>query len=110
MKITKKEFKELLKELKTGSVIRITDYSEHDPGKSVTGGAYSYTERYKKLENGKFEVEYSTSSAFHYCPFCGQFTSGECNCYEEYEQISLEEFAEILEYAWYAPNYGVYVK
>ena len=107
---SKKEFKKILKELKEGSVITVTDYSDYDYQYCTTGGAYSYTESYKKLENGKFEVEYSTSSSFNYCEYCGQFINGECNCYEEYEQISIEELAEILEYAWYAPEHEVYLK
>ena len=39
-------FNGLLKELKKGAVITITE-----------GGAYRYTESYEKLENGKFKYE-----------------------------------------------------
>ena len=102
-----KEFRKILKGLKVGSVVSITDYRDYDYKSCNTGGAYSYTESYKKLENGKFEVEYSTSSVFNYCPFCGQFINGECNCYEEYEQISIEVLAAILKYCWKDQNFEI---
>ena len=110
MRITKKEFNERLKELKTGFIITITDYSEYEPEKSNTGGAYSYTQRYEKMENGNWKLSFYTSSSFSYCECCGTFQNGECSCNEEYDEISSEEFAEILEYAWHDPKHGVYFK
>jgi len=104
------KFYGLLKELKTGAVITVTDYSEYESGKSNTGGAYSYSQRYEKLENEIWKLSFHTSSSFNYCEYCGQFINGECNCYEEYEQVSMEEVAGILEYAWSDPNHGVRVK
>lgn len=110
MKISKKELKKSLEKLEKGSIVTVTDYSEYKEGSSNTGGNYSYTERYKKLENDKWEVSYSTSSVFYYCPYCGYFASGECSCYEEYEEISSEELAGILKYAWEDPDFGVVIK
>ena len=110
MKITKKEFNELLKEVKKGYVITITDYSEYEAGKSNDGGAYSYTQRYEKLENGNWKLSYHTSSIFYYCEFCGTFQNGECSCNEEYEEVSLGELARILEYSWADPKHGVRIK
>lgn len=61
--------------------VKITDYSEYEGGQCNTSGKYSYTTHYYRVGYDEWEVEYSTSADFKYCPICGSF--GDCGC-EEY--------------------------
>lgn len=101
------KFYEILKELKKGFVFTITDYDEYDN----TGGACSYSQRYEKLENGKWKQSFHTSSRNYYCEYCGTFQNGECSCSGEYEEMSSEDTARVLDYSWnHDPNCEIRIK
>lgn len=72
----------------------ITDYSDYKAETSNNGGNYSYSTIYRLVENGKYngkyEVSYSTSAEFDFCPCCGRFGCTDCDpsSDEDYEYIS----------------------
>lgn len=59
--------------------VSITDWSGYDPDRCNNGGGYSYTTTYYRKDDDKWDVIYSTSAEFEYCPYCGMFGSG-CRC------------------------------
>ena len=82
--------------------VTFVDYSDYESDKCNNGGQYAYFTNYTRVENG-FEVSYSTTADFEYCPVCGSFEDhyeGECSENEsqyscgEYEVISADELLQ----------------
>lgn len=70
--------------------IIITDYSDFVADKCNNGGNYSYSTIYRQIKNNLYEVSYSTSAEFDFCPCCGRFGCTDCDPSndEDYEYIS----------------------
>lgn len=100
-------YNEILNELNKGSVATMTDYSQYEEAKSNDGGAYSFTQRYEKLDNGNFKLSFFTSSNFDYCSSCGSFHNGECSCDGVNSEYSPQEVARTLEHYWEDPECSI---
>jgi hypothetical protein len=103
-------YNQILKSLKDGDIATMTDYSQYEVGKSNDGGAYSFTQRYEKQQNGKWKLSFHTSSNFDYCECCGSFHNGECNCDGEHAEYSTKEVAKFLESEWKSEGYEITIK
>jgi hypothetical protein len=95
-----KKIEEILRQLIEGKIYKIkvqTRYCE-DWSKNSTGGDYSFWYNILSREDGKFEVEYCTSSDMNYCHYCGSFhhCSGGEGCGEEPQLYTLREVIELL--------------
>ena len=77
-------------------IVKIVDRTHFVSETSNNGGDYSYTVTYRQIADDMFEVLYSTSAEFDYCPLCGNFYQGNCPCGKEdpdvvnYEQVKKE--------------------
>lgn len=71
----------------------ITDLSNFKPETCHDGGNYSYSTIYRFVGNGKYEVSYSTSAEFDFCPCCGRFNCTDCDPANDsdYEYVSESE-------------------
>ena len=87
----------------TRRVIIVRDIREAKPGLVHTGGCYSYSQIYREVSPGLWEVEYHTSSEIAYCPVRGGFL--ECSQCMDWEHkrctaspviITEEELREII--------------
>ena len=85
--------------------VRFNDFSEYESGKSNNGGCYGFWTDYTRLENGKFEVSYGTTSDFEFCPVCGSFNNhyeGDNSYYKsgyscgEFESITENELLKLI--------------
>jgi hypothetical protein len=110
VKMNPRIYNQILKNLKEGSVATMTDYSQYEETKSNDGGAYSFTQRYTKLENGMWKISFHTSSNFDYCECCGSFHSSECSCDGEHSIYTAQEVAKFLESDWETPDYEIIIK
>ncbi len=61
--------------------VSIQDYSRYQSDKSSNGGAYGFTETYRPVPDGRYEVRFYTTADFEYCEFCGNW--GDCGCSKE---------------------------
>jgi len=95
--------------------IELHDESNFVSELSNNGGCYSYINCYKRIKNDIWEVKYSTSAEFEFCPITGSFDECKnCFCYDgqecnaESQKITTSKIEEILEiypdndnYYWY---------
>ena len=87
-----------------GSVV-VTDYSVYDPDNCFTGGAYWFSNEYKKISYNKYLVYYRTSAKFRFCSKCGMFN---CNGYCGNRQcISQAELIALLQEADFSPDHKI---
>jgi hypothetical protein len=96
-----KNIEEVIQKLITGELykIKILTRESEDYTLSWDGGDYSFWRNIVR-RNGKFEVQYCTSSEITFCPYCGSFShcndSGEgCGCSPE--ELSIEEVRGLLQ-------------
>jgi len=81
-------------------IVKIVDSTHFEADKCSNGGRYSFTTTFRKIADDKFEVSYSTSADFDYCPFCGSFYQGSCPCgMEGPDIVSWEEVKKEIEVA-----------
>lgn len=80
--------------------VKIVDRTHFVSETSHNGGDYSFTATYHQIADDKFEVSYSTSADFDYCPLCGSFYQGNCPCgMEGPEIVSWEEVETAVDIA-----------
>lgn len=94
--------------------IIIKDITHYDPENGETGGGYWFAETYRRTGIDQWEVSYSTSSIFRYCPYCGSFIgeNSDCSCMGAFEgqymTVSDHEVIRAMDSAFKAPeNYEV---
>lgn len=87
-----------------GSVI-ITDYSVYNPDGCFTGGAYWFSDEYKKISSNRFLVYYRTSAKFRFCSKCGMFEcSGSCG---NRKCVSAVKLIKLLQKADFSPDHEI---
>lgn len=85
--------------------VSITDWSGYDPDRCNNGGRYSYTTTYHRRVDDKWDILYSTSAEFEFCPYCGMFGMG-CGCTHP-EQSTTAEVMEQITSAEDNPDFTV---
>lgn len=83
------------------SEVRLYNYCKYNPETCRDGGGYGFTEVYRYIGENQWEVEYSTTSEFSYCSYCGHFYDPDekCGCGEEVRYTESERVAmDILSY------------
>ena len=84
-------------------IVIVHDNREAKPGLTHTGGCYSYSQIFRGVSPGFWEVEYHTSSEISYCPVRGGFQEcsqcmhrEDCRCTASAEIITEEELRKIM--------------
>lgn len=81
-------------------IVKIVDRTQFEADTCNNGGSYSFTTTYRQIGDGKFEVLYSTSADFDYCPLCGSFYQKDCPCgMEGPDIVSWEEVQKEVDVA-----------
>ena len=101
----------------TIKVVSITDYTEYREGHNHTDGQYSYTDKYRRISHDLWELTYSTSADFSYCPVSGGFEECEnCPCYEDGEytckpkKVSTVDLQKAIDYYVNKKHYQIEVE
>ena len=80
--------------------VKIVDRTHYASDTCCNGGNYSFSVTYRQIDDDNFEVLHSTSSEFPYCPLCGSFYQGHCNCgMEDPDVVSWEKVETEVEIA-----------
>ena len=75
-----------MNKIKAAKKVILKDYSQYEYGKSSNGGCYAFFKEFNRIDNtDNWEVEYSTSADFPYCPYGAGFQNCDCSCV--YDQI-----------------------
>lgn len=74
--------------------VTIVDWSEYDPNLCCNGGKYMYETTYHRRSSGEWDVLYSTSADFEFCPYCGMFGDG-CGCTHPEQSTTAEVMKQI---------------
>lgn len=94
-----------LETINLGGSVVVTDYSVYNPDNCFTGGAYWFSDEYKKISSNKYLVYYRTSAKFRFCSKCGRFEcSGNCG---NRKCVSAAKLIKLLQKADFSPDHEI---
>lgn len=88
--------------------IEVVDFSDYESGKSCNGGNYAFSTIFRRVNDNMFEITYSTSADFEYCPVCGAFHEYDEERCGNTKTISTEELKERISNIEEDEEYRVY--
>ena len=85
------------------TLVRVADYSNYKHETCCNGGDYGFSRYFHRINMDKWEIEYSTTADFGYCPCCGSFNEDNYDengcyafCHDEPTTITTSELIEII--------------
>ena len=83
-----------MNDIKNVKKIILGDYTDYEQERSCNGGCYAYFTTFKRIDDNKWEVTYSTTSEFEYCLYMGRFQSCKDCCLVDSEGCTPDVYTD----------------